>query len=315
MKWQRPSLNPLLAFIAIQCAWLAVVGFWIYWFLGSHQQLRSLAEKYSPDLLEPGINWLILLEGLLLLIVILVGVYVIFLYWRRQLALNREQKSFISQVTHELRTPVASLQLQLETLQRHRPAGADLDPFIQAMLADTARLSSLITKLLTANRLEQSRWRLALRPCDLSAYLRSYLAEWQQQQGDAVQLSSQIADGICVVLEPETFAMVLRNVLENAVLYSPTPARIQVRLERRGRLCLLVIRDEGRGLPASEQQRVFRMFYRHGQQNPRIKGFGLGLFIVKALIKRHKGRVSLYSAGENRGCTLTIRLPLAENSK
>ena len=92
MKLQKPALSPLLAFIAIQCCWIAVVVFWIYWFLGSHQKFRLAAEKYGHELFSPGINWFILLEGLLLLLVILAGVYVIFLYWRRQLALNREQR-------------------------------------------------------------------------------------------------------------------------------------------------------------------------------------------------------------------------------
>ncbi|MBN2644387.1 MAG: HAMP domain-containing histidine kinase [Desulfuromonadaceae bacterium] len=310
MKLQRLTINPLLAFIGIQCAWIAVVAFWIYWFLGSHRKFRTIAEKYSPELLQPGIDWLILLEGLLLLIVILVGVYVIFLYWRRQLALNREQKSFISQVTHELKSPVASLQLHLETIRRHPLEREQLDQFVGTMLADTERLNSLISKLLTANRLEQSRWRLALRPTNLSEFLLQSASEWQSQQTRPFHLTTEIEPQVQVDLEPETFGIILRNLLENALLYSESPAQIALRLTTSPGHAVLTVADRGHGIPAAEQKKIFRMFYRRAQEDSRVKGFGLGLFIVRALVKRHKGRITLESAGHNQGSTFTIRLPL-----
>jgi signal transduction histidine kinase len=313
MKFQKPALNPLLAFIAIQCCWIAVVVFWVYWFLGSHQKFRSVAEQYGPELSNPGIEWFILFEGLLLLLVILGGVYVIFLYWRRQLALNREQRFFISQVTHELKSPVASLQLHLETIERHHPPDAQLDEFVATMISDTRRLDELISKMLTANRLEQSRWRLALRPHDLSTFVQDFVTTWgKQQQQEELSLSCDIESSIHVRLDPETFSVVLRNLLENALKYSNPPAQIHVRLSRAGNFALLQVQDQGRGIPTEEQRRVFRMFYRRPQGEYNVKGTGLGLFIVKALIKRHKGQVSLDSAGRDRGCCVSIKLPLLQ---
>ncbi|MDY0212928.1 MAG: HAMP domain-containing sensor histidine kinase [Desulfuromonadaceae bacterium] len=313
MKFQKPTLNPLLAFIAIQCCWIAVVIFWVYWFLGSHHKFRSVAEQYGPELPNPGIEWFILFEGLLLLLVILGGVYVIFLYWRRQLALNREQRFFISQVTHELKSPVASLQLHLETIERHHPPDAQLDEFVATMISDTRRLDELISKMLTANRLEQSRWRLALRPHDLSDFVENFVATWEkQQQQEELNLTCDIVPSIHVRLDPETFSVVLRNLLENALKYSNSPAQIHVRLRRAGNFALLQVRDQGRGIPTEEQRRVFRMFYRRPQGEYNVKGTGLGLFIVKALVKRHKGQVELDSAGRDRGCCVSIKLPLLQ---
>ncbi|MEJ2700424.1 MAG: sensor histidine kinase, partial [Desulfuromonadales bacterium] len=103
MKLVRRLINPLAAFIGIQLVWILVVVCWIYWFMGSHQKLRTLAEKYRPELLQGGIDWFILVEGLVLLVAILVGVYVIFVYWQRQSALLQAQRNFIAQVTHELK--------------------------------------------------------------------------------------------------------------------------------------------------------------------------------------------------------------------
>ncbi|MFO7831811.1 MAG: HAMP domain-containing sensor histidine kinase [Desulfuromonadaceae bacterium] len=315
MKLQKPALSPLLAFIAIQCCWIAVVVFWIYWFLGSHHNFRSATEEYGPELLSPGVDWIILIEGLLLLLVILVGVYVIFLYWRRQLALNREQRYFISQVTHELKSPVASLQLHLETIQRHHPSEEQLDEFVNTMISDTRRLDELISKMLTANRLEQSKWRLALRPCNLSEFVTDYLQMWRKQQQGALELSSSIDPGIHVRLDPETFSIVLRNLLENSLKYSNPPAQIHVSVHREDNFAVIQVCDQGRGIPAEEQGRVFRMFYRRTQGEYNVKGTGLGLFIVKALVKRHKGKISLDSAGRDRGCCVSIRLPVLEKHK
>ncbi|MDY0190277.1 MAG: HAMP domain-containing sensor histidine kinase [Desulfuromonas sp.] len=311
MKLQRPNISPLVAFIAIQLTWIVVVIFWIDWFLGSHRKLRAIAEKYSPELLQSGIDWVILIEGILLLIVILVGVYVIFLYWRRQLALNREQKNFISQVTHELKSPVASIQLHLETIKRHHPAAEQLDSFVDTMLTDTERLSGLINKMLTANRLEQARWRLALRPHNFSQFISDYLEQWSNSQPDNIELTQAIDANIFVNIEPDSFVMVLRNLLENAVLYSDTPVHIHVILNAENGKCNLLVRDYGRGIAASEQHKVFRLFYRLHREDSHIKGSGLGLFIVRALIKRHKGKISLFSKGANQGTTFHIVLPLA----
>ena len=310
MKWQRPTISPLLAFIAIQLTWIMVVVFWINWFLGSHRRLREIAAKYSPELLQPGVDWLILSEGLILLVVILVGVYVIFIYWRRQLSLNREQKNFVAQVTHELKSPVASVQLHLETIRRHHPDEKQLDSFIDTMLADTERLNNLINKMLTANRLEQSRWRLSLRSCNLSDFLHEYLGAWRSTQDTGVILHHDIADNIYANIETDTFTMILRNLLENAVLYSDPPAQITVTLYSEGKHCHLLVTDKGRGIAAAEQHRVFRLFYRLHHEDSHIKGSGLGLFIVRALIKRHKGRITLRSDGAGRGCTFHITLPL-----
>ena len=310
MKFQRRAINPLLAFIAIQFAWVVVVVFWIDWFLGSHRRLRNIAEKYSPELLQPGIDWVILSEGLLLLAVILAGVYVIFIYWRRQLALNREHKNFVSQVTHELKSPVASVQLHLETIRRHHPEAEQLDTFIDTMLDDTQRLNNLINKMLTANRLEQSRWRLTLRPFDLSNFLTDYLDRWRSTQDNNIELTTKIASGIHAKIEPDTFDMILRNLLENAVLYSEPPVKITVELRSSRGYCHLDISDNGCGIAAADRHKVFRLFYRPNQNDSHIKGSGLGLFIVRALVKRHKGQITLNSPGLNQGTTFHITLPL-----
>jgi two-component system phosphate regulon sensor histidine kinase PhoR len=301
-----------MAFIGIQLAWLLAVIVWLNWFLGSHRKLRQLAEKYSPELLAGGPDWLILTEGLLLLISILVGVYVIFLYWQKQSALVREQRHFISQVTHELKSPLASLQLHLETIRRHQPSPEKMAAFLETMLSDTTRLNGLIDNLLSASRVEQKHWRLDLQTIDFSAFVEKYFRTRQFALPKAGKLTMEINPGIHAAVDREAMETVLRNLLENAVLYSDKSPRIDVSLATEGNNCCLSITDQGRGIDFNEQKKIFKMFYRIRRKDENIRGTGLGLFIVHATVRRHHGHVKVESMGKNQGTTFKIYLPLVQ---
>jgi hypothetical protein len=308
MKTLRRIVNPLMAFIGIQLAWGLVVIFWISWFLKSQSKLRVLAEKYHPELLQGKLDWLVLTEGLVLLVAILVGVYVIFLYWRRQATLYRAQKQFISQMSHEFKSPLASLQLHLETIRLRRPDARQLENFLDTMQDDTTRLHNMVNNLLTANRLEQKWPRLELRPGNLSLFITRYLQRQRDALGEST-LDMDIEPGLWCRFEPAALETVLRNLLENAVLYSDAPARIRVVLHAEGARCHLSVADRGRGITRKEHKKVFRMFYRGRHHGETIRGTGLGLFIVRAVVWRHKGKIWLRSDAPEPGTTVHILLP------
>lgn len=315
MKPIRSIANPLVAFIGIQLAWILVVFFWIYWFLRTHLRIRELARQYGPELPRTGVDWVLLAEGLVLLVAILAGVYVIFLYWRRQVALYREQKRIVSQVTHEFKSPLASLRLYLETIRLRQPPADKLADFVDTMLSDTDRLDGLITNLLAANRLEHRGIKLALRPGDLSEFVERYFRERRQDVPTPGGLQVSVEPGLRARFEAESLGMVLRNLLENAILYSDGPPRIEVILEAAGRQCHLAVRDHGRGIEAAEQKKVFRMFYRVRRPGEQIQGSGLGLFIARAIVIRHKGTLRVESAGAGQGTTFHVLLPRLESAE
>jgi len=310
MNLLKRIFNPLMAFIGIQVAWVLAVIVWLNWFLGNHRKLRGLAEKYSPELLVGGPDWLILTEGVLLLISILVGVYVIFLYWTRQSALVREQRQFISQVTHELKSPLASLQLHLETVRRHQPPPERMAAFLETMLSDTSRLNGLIDNLLSANRVGQKHWRLDLQVVDFSVFVERYFRIRQFNLPKAGRLSIDVETGIYASIDQDAMETVLRNLLENAILYSDPPPDITVTLERENDRCLLSIADQGRGIEVRDQKKIFNMFYRIRRTNENIRGTGLGLFIVHATVRRHHGQGKVERKGKGQGTTFRISLPL-----
>ncbi len=314
MKIFGRFINPVFAFIGIQIAWVLVVIFWVYWFMGSHRKLRMLAEKYSPDLLQGNLDWLILTEGLLLLGAILAGVYVIFIYWRRQAALYRAQRNFVAQVSHELKSPLASLQLHLETMRRRRLPPEKVQSFIEIMLADTDRLGTLVDNMLTASRLEQRGTKLFLRPVDLSEFISGYFGKqrFSLPRGGTMQI--EVEPDLQAAIETEALETALRNLLENAILYSPQSPEIRVGLRAEGDFAHFTLADRGRGIEKRDQKKVFGMFQRLRLPGETIRGSGLGLFIARAVVLRHRGKIWLESAGAGRGTTVHILLPLYRNA-
>ena len=269
MKLIRRIVNPVIALVAIQLVWVAVVVLWVTWFVGRHRQLKELATRYSPELLARTEGWSPLVQGLLLLAAILAGVYTLFIFWRRQSRLYQEQREFITQVTHELKSPLASIQLHLETIQLRRPSAERLDSFVDTMLDDTHRLHSQIDNLLLAARIEQRRRPADRRTIDLSAFLQKYLDENRDRLPPGTRLELQLEPDLKAAVEPDELGTVLRNLLENAVLYSPGVPELELRLSRKGRWAAISLKDHGRGLAAGELRKIFRRFYQIGRASCR----------------------------------------------
>lgn len=310
MNLFRRIFHPLIAFIGIQLLWIFLLVSWIYWFLGRHRQLKELAVRYKAEHLAEPLDWLILTEGIVLLVAILVGVYVIFLYWRRQASLNRAQTKFISQVSHELKSPLASIQLHLETIEMRQPNPDQLRHFVHLMQEDTDRLNGLITNLLAAGRLEHKGVKLTLQAGDLSQMITDYLQQKKRIFPEDGQLHWDIEPGLISRFDTESLEIVLRNLLENAILYASGPPIVDIRLRHEDDKAHLVFSDQGQGIDPRYRKKVFRMFYRIRQSGKTIRGSGIGLFIVRSIVRRHGGDIWLESRGKGQGTTFHLTFPL-----
>lgn len=310
MNILRRIFHPIMALIAIQLVWITVVVFWIYWFIGKHNEFRQLAEKYRPELLGQGANWPVMVEGLVMLVLILIGVYVIFVYWNRQSNLYLQQRNIISQVTHELKSPLASIQLHLETIRLRRPSEERLDSFVSTMLADTDRLHYLINNLLMAARLEQRR-KSERRLTDLTQLIAEHVERERGTLPQGGSISYEAPPELKAMVDPEEMGMAVRNLFENAVLYSPQSPEILVKLVKSGAWLYLSVQDHGRGLDRSELKKVFERFYRVQPPGDNVRGTGLGLYIVESVIKGYGGTVGVTSDGPGKGCTFTVKFPAA----
>lgn len=315
MKFFRRIFHPLIAFIGIQLLWIFLLVSWIYWFLNRHQQLKDLADRYQAEWLPKTTDWFILAEGIVLLVAILGGTYVIFLYWRSQASLNRAQRHFINQVTHELKSPLASIQLHLETIEMRKPEGEQLEKFVHLMQADTDRLGGLINNLLTAGRLGHKGIGVNLRYGNISQALETYLQHQQSGFPKNGNLSWRIEPGLMTNFDSDLLETALRNLLENAIIYADGPPTVEIKLFRDGNLVHLTLADQGRGIDPKYQKKVFQMFYRIRRGDRPIRGSGLGLFIVRNSIRLHGGKVWLKSAGQGFGTTFHLTIPMTREER
>ncbi len=293
MRLLRKIFHPLFALIAVQLVWVLLVIFWIYWFIGSNKAFRKLAERYGPELTGRGIDWPVLVVGLALLLVILPGVYIIFLYWKKQADLVKQQKNFISQVTHELKSPLASIQLHLETIKLRNPTPDKLDRFIDTMLTDTDRLNNLISNLLMAAKLEHREHPVQYPVIDFSGFVVGFMERKREKLPEGGSIAIEVEQGIKAAVDTERMETVLRNLSENACLYSLGSPEIRVTLKRDGTNCILAFQDHGKGIEARDLKKVFRMFYRVRRPGENIRGTGLGLYIVKSVIREHGGSIRI----------------------
>jgi len=312
MQRLKYVLNPIITLIVVQIIWIVLLVLWIIWFLGRHYELRALAEKYRPELVPQHLNWPVLAGGIIMLALVLIGLYVIFIYWRRQSRLYAEQKTFISQITHELKSPLASIRLHLETIRLRKPGAEKMERFLDTMLADTERLNSLISNFLMAAKLEQRSARGDFPTIDFSSFVLRFIEDFTRHLPSGGSLTTAIEPGITARIEGDGMEMVLRNLLENAFLYSPASPEVHVTLMRSGKNCTLTVADNGSGIEVKELNNIFRMFYRVRQSGETIRGTGLGLYIVRSIVQRHKGSIRAESKGPGHGTSIIISLPVTE---
>jgi signal transduction histidine kinase len=183
------------------------------------------------------------------------------------------------------------------------------------MFADTERLDTLINNLLAAQRLEQRGPKLALRHSNLSDAVTGYFRSIQYSLPKAGKMELDIEPNLFAKIDIESLETVFRNLLENAILYSSGPPNIVVRLQQEGPKAHLSFTDHGKGIAKKDQRKVFTMFYRVRHPGETIRGSGLGLFIVRAIVRLHRGKTWLASDGEGKGTTVHITLPLSRETR
>jgi signal transduction histidine kinase len=250
--------------------------------------------------------------GIFLFAFIIAGVALNTIFLVREIRRNEQQDSFLNAVTHELKTPIASIRLYLETLERREVEDAKRHEFYRIMLDDTDRLLGTVERVLQAGELRDGA-RKNWQQVDFAAIVRDSLelARIRHKLSDGeLYLSSDAKGEVTVLGVPDELRIAVTNLLDNAIKYSGKRKDIAVSLATPDiDNIVLSVRDAGIGIPRAELKRVFRRFYRVHAAAGQAKGTGLGLFIVRSVARRHGGDAFADSEGEGRGSTFTIRLP------
>lgn len=260
--------------------------------------------------------WTILGIGVALLVVVLAGVIVYLALTVKAIALSQRQSNFIDSVTHELKSPLASLKLSLQTLTRRAVPAEQQADFHRIMLQDVERLDMLIDHLLDAAKTLQRRPQAGDDVADVEALLQGVAAAVIQRHGvvaDVITVQAVKGTPLLVVGRSADVEIVLRNLLDNAVKYSLPDPRITVTLGRTntGRVRIAVA-DNGPGIPIPLRPLIFKRFVRLGSELERsTPGTGLGLFLVKSLVRQMRGKVSTRGRQPPPGTVFEVELPAA----
>jgi signal transduction histidine kinase len=271
------------------------------------------------------IGWILLNErtvalavlGIILFSILIAGVVLNTVFLVREVRRNERQDSFLNAVTHELKTPIASTRLYLETLQRRPVDEEQRQKFYKIMLADSDRLLATVEQVLKAGELGQRQRQQIRSVIDLEPLVSECIAvslERHHLPPEAIRLEPTPGEvKLRVKANAEDLKTAVLNVLDNAVKYSPEGVHVTCSLAiTHYTWATLKVSDTGVGLPANQYKRIFKRFYRvPGRTMARIKGTGLGLFLVRSIARQHGGDATASSPGPNRGTTITLTIPLA----
>jgi two-component system sensor histidine kinase SenX3 len=265
------------------------------------------------------LNWregVLLFFGIIFFALIIAGMIVNTTFLLREIRRSEQHDSFINAVTHELKTPVASIRLHLETLQRRELTEPQKQGFYRLMLSDTDRLTQTVEQVLRAGRAGDKKAGREKSPVDFRQLVRECMDAARSLHHlplEALRYEEAPGSGagMRVLGSDQDLRTAVFNVLDNAIKYSGDHVDVHVHLNVRDqKRIVLSVQDQGVGIPADDMKSIFKRFYRVSHRSlAHVKGTGLGLFIVKSIAQKHGGRVFAESAGLGQGTTITMELP------
>lgn len=244
-------------------------------------------------------------EGSVFVVLLILGFWQIKRALKREFELARMEKTFLLSVTHELKTPIAAVKLSLETLKSRKLSDEQQAQILTDALRENNRLQFLSENILLATRLDQKQHHLQKETIDFSALI---LAEVNRFQLTTGRLESNIQSNLQLVGEPELLRALVSNLIENALKYSSSEEAVFVDAKHENNQIILSVADHGQGIAEKELPHIFEKFYRIGnEETRRHKGTGLGLYIVKSILKLHEGKIDVRS-NQPQGTIFTVQL-------
>lgn len=264
----------------------------------------SVTEKFEEKLNR---RWVMFVsESSFFVIMILLGIFQIYRSFKAEVELNSQQKNFLLSITHELKSPLASIKLYLETILKRDLSKKQISEFAISSIKDIDRLNDLVENMLIATKIENQAYTYPKKEINLSEILNEIILKFEKILPKTASLKTDIENEIKMFGDVFTLKIVFLNLLENALKYSGKSAEISVSLEQKNSNILVKISDNGVGISPKEQSKVFDKFYRIGSEKTRTtKGTGLGLYIVKEVVEKHSGKIQI-SQNEPKGSIFTL---------
>lgn len=315
MKQSKWFLHPALIFVFSIVALGLSLFLYIYWYVAVSSRLQTVIRRFA---LDPGQffelkTWVVIVILSILVGLILAGLFIIFIYNVKIQQLYHLQQNFINSFTHELKTPVTSIKLFLETLRKHElPRDRQLK-YIDYMLTDAARLTADINRILNLARLESGTYAGEFVELDLVRVVREFIDKNAHLFDNCgIELRNPGNAPLIHPVDLALFEMLLMNLLTNALKYNDAEqAKIAISFERLENKVRIAFSDNGRGLARKECRKIFKKFYQIKNTDQASSGSGLGLYLVDKIAKIHQGKIKVKSPGIGQGATFTLTLPSA----
>lgn len=314
MKQAKWLIHPVFIFVLSTLALAISLFLYIYWYIGVSQNLRSVIQRYHLDANQffEAQTWVVILILSILVGLILIGILIIFIYNLKTLQLYRLQHTFISNFTHELKTPVTSLKLYLETFTKHDLPRQEQLKYIDFMLQDVERLSVNINSILNLARIESRLQEGKAKYVDLPGMIGQFITRNRHIfHGCDIRVEKPTSGNFFYPVITSLFEMLVMNILNNAIKYNNSgKPRIDITFENVQNQILIHFTDNGIGIAESERKKIFGKFYqsRNGDRTP-VGGSGIGLYLVQQIARLHHGRMVADSAGPGKGSVFTLILP------
>lgn len=251
-------------------------------------------------------------EGIVFFMILAFGIWVLNRAWRHEVALARQQRNFLLSITHELKSPLASIRLAFDTLRKRQLNQNQVKLISKNATKDVDRLHDLVNNILIAARLE-SRFELSKLEVNINDLVENLVSQMRNKFPNTRFALHIDNDKPIIKADQMALTSVVINLLENAVKYCPSTSEsgIEINLKRQQGNIILEVADQGIGIPDEEKQNVFKKFYRIGNEDTReTKGTGLGLYIVKSIIQAHRGSIEVKD-NKPQGAIFHIKLPAA----
>lgn len=247
-------------------------------------------------------------EGVTFLIFILLGAILVYRAVKKQLRLSHEQQHFMMAITHELKTPIAVAQLNLETIQKRKLDEEQRHRLLQNTLHETTRLNTLCNNLLLSSQIEAAGYKAMNDEINLSLLVQECVNDCKRRTPQK-QIDTDISENCIVEGDSNLLQILVNNLLENAIKYSPRDTAIHVQVAGQNERAAILVADKGPGIINADKQKVFEKFYRLGNEaTKRAKGTGLGLYLCKKIVTRHRGSITV-SDNPGGGSIFTVLLP------
>jgi len=313
-RW-RWFFHPILILIFSILALGTSLILYIYWYIEASTGLKAIVERFNLDSgqILSAQTWVVILVLSILVGIILMGIFIIFVYNQKTLQLYRLQHNFINNFTHELKTPVTSLKLYLETFMKHDLHRKDQLKYIEYMVSDVDRLSDNINRILNLAKIESKSYVSEFVDTELIRTIKRFCDNnLHMFQGCEININVNKDAAFLCRINQSLFEMLLVNIITNAINYNESEMpKVDISFEPMKKKVVIFFKDNGIGFEKSERKKIFRKFYQVGRSDDMsAMGTGIGLYMADSVVRIHKGKISAESPGYGKGSTFRLVLPV-----